>query len=90
MASAGQARRVIYNNVYARTEKEKVKSRYEKIILSEKPFLLYKTALKVCCACAIIGVAEQERNGKGASEKSPHKSDARTQAKRAGGVYLEK
>ena len=35
---------LIYNNVYARTEKEKVKSRYEKIILSEKPFLLYKTA----------------------------------------------
>ena len=28
----------------ARTEKEKVKSRYEKIILSEKPFLLYKTS----------------------------------------------
>ena len=26
------------------TEKEKVKSRYEKIILSEKPFLLNKTA----------------------------------------------
>ena len=43
----------------ALTEKEKVKSRYEKIILSEKPFLLYKTAWKVCFACAIIGVAEQ-------------------------------
>lgn len=47
------------NTVTARTEKEKVKSRYEKIILSEKPFLLNKTACKWCCACAIIGVAEQ-------------------------------
>ena len=46
MASAGHDGRgaLIYINVSARTEKEKVKSRYEKIILSEKPFLLYKTA----------------------------------------------
>ena len=45
-SDAGHDRRgVLYiYNVYARTEKEKVKSRYEKIILSEKPFLLYKTA----------------------------------------------
>ena len=69
---AGRGRRRTRGNAYiynvyargnigtARTEKEKVKSRYEKIILSEKPFLLNKTACKVCCACAIIGVAEQE------------------------------
>ena len=48
---AERRKRAYIYNVYrrgnigtARTEKEKVKSQYEKIILSEKPFLLYKTA----------------------------------------------
>lgn len=53
---AGRGRRRTRGNAYiynvyprgnaetVQTEKEKVKSRYEKIILSEKPLLLKKTA----------------------------------------------
>lgn len=61
---------------------------YIMYIRTKKIFLEnLKKAIDKSKSGAIMIIKKGEH--KGASEKSPHKSDARTQAKRAGGVYFE-